>query len=826
MQELSSWISEIGLSVSGDLILDGKVQRCNRDGKRSKSAWYVGWSKPFTIVVAGDWRTGEKWEYKGHEKARLSREDKAAIKDQLRRAREAAEAQRLRDRDAAARRAAGALSVASTGGSHAYLDRKMVKAFGVSFLDGAVIIPVRDVDKGELHGYQRILESGKKLFAAGQRVAGCAHRIDGNDERVFICEGYATGASIHMATGSEVWCAFNAGNLVDVAREVRRQRPEAAITVAGDNDQWTPGNPGKAKAAEAAEVALGAVVLPAFQTDTDRPTDFNDLHCREGLDVLRAQLGTVVGLEKAFVPLGFDEQTCFVYNFATRAVVKFTSFSHTQFYMLARRDYWEKSYPSENGKDDTIDWERAKDDLIAACSRVGPFDSTRLRGSGVWLDRGRVVLNTANEIISDGIPQPITRFSTRHVYVSTKNQLPKPHDRPLTVEECAPLVASCERFKWKHPKYAPYLAGWLAIARVAGALPVRPHVWLTGGSGTGKSTAMDRLIRPALGDVGACLYAQGGTTEAGLRQMVKADSIPVIFDEFETTGNETRARVESIIELLRQSWSFTGGAIVKGGGDGVAQTYQLAFAALVSSIRVTLGNDADRSRFTVLELAPHGSSSSHWTALRDSLELVTPEYGERLFARAVAKVDVILANYKTFSHVLAGIMGQRFAAQHGMLLAGYGMLLSDKPIATDDAAEYVRGFDLHEDKADAAEDHDECMAHVLSCKVNIQIADGAVTQETLKPAKGRVDMSIGDIMQSHDQDQVDCLRAYGIIVEADSFLIAVSNAVLQRYVFAGTRWQVGWAKTLARIPGAKPNIAAWLGGKTTKCVRVPRPQKA
>src|SRR6185312_9474317 len=92
-----------------------------------------------------------------------------------------------------------------------------------------------------------------KSFLAGGRVSGCFYTIaDQPDRPLVICEGYATGASIHEATGFAVVAAISAGNLKTVSSALRSKWPSREIIIAADNDQWTPKNPGLSKGAEAA----------------------------------------------------------------------------------------------------------------------------------------------------------------------------------------------------------------------------------------------------------------------------------------------------------------------------------------------------------------------------------------------------------------------------------------------------------------------------------------------------------------------------------------------------------------------------------------------
>ena len=81
------------------------------------------------------------------------------------------------------------------------------------------------------------------------------------------------------------------------------------------------------------------------------------------------------------------------------------------------------------------------------------------------------------------------------------------------------------------------LAGWVALAPTCGCLDWRPHIWLTGGAGTGKSL-IHRFISPLLHDMG--VPVSGNTTEAGLRQTLKSDALPVVFDEAESMKKQIK----------------------------------------------------------------------------------------------------------------------------------------------------------------------------------------------------------------------------------------------------------------------------------------------
>ena len=133
-----------------------------------------------------------------------------------------------------------------------------------------------------------------KNFLSGGKTTGAFFTLSENPEGpIVICEGYATGASIHQATGYAVICAMSCGNLAVVAKALRRKWPHREMVVAADNDQWGSDNPGLRGATEAANAVHARVAMPRFGNRANKPTDFNDLHRLEGLPAVKSQIECV-----------------------------------------------------------------------------------------------------------------------------------------------------------------------------------------------------------------------------------------------------------------------------------------------------------------------------------------------------------------------------------------------------------------------------------------------------------------------------------------------------------------------------------------------------
>lgn len=177
------------------------------------------------------------------------------------------------------------------GGASDYLSAKQVRAWGVRFSRGAVVVPVRDAER-TLVGLQFIKGDGAKKFLTGTQKRGSWHLLGDVTPRapIAVAEGYATAASIHQAMGWTVAVAFDAGNILPVVKALHAQHPEAMFMICADDDYKTQGNPGVAVATKAAQHCGGRVVVPEFAPDAERGTDWNDLHVQAGLGEVKKQL--------------------------------------------------------------------------------------------------------------------------------------------------------------------------------------------------------------------------------------------------------------------------------------------------------------------------------------------------------------------------------------------------------------------------------------------------------------------------------------------------------------------------------------------------------
>ena len=155
--------------------------------------------------------------------------------------------------------------------NHPYLVRKKIQPHNLRVgSENQILIPLIDATV-QLTGLQQIYPDGKKRFIKGTVKKGSFWMLSSEKTSlIFICEGFATAASLYESTGHMVIVAFDAGNLIHVAPIVRGFAPEYEIIIAADNDEV-----GIKKAQEAAAMSNAKVSIPP-----EPGTDWNDFYCQ------------------------------------------------------------------------------------------------------------------------------------------------------------------------------------------------------------------------------------------------------------------------------------------------------------------------------------------------------------------------------------------------------------------------------------------------------------------------------------------------------------------------------------------------------------------
>ena len=420
---------------------------------------------------------------------------------------------------------------------------------------------------------------------------------------------------------------------------------------------------------------------------------------------------------RPFRCLGYQGNSYFYLPRGTEQVSEIKRASHTspaELMGLAPLEWWEMAYVK--GKQGT-DWQGAANDLMRGCEKAGIYSQDRERGRGAWYDKGRAVLHLGDRLLIDGTHSAIADHDSGFIYTK---QAPLEHGAdsvPATDTAAIDIAELFEQLNWVKPVHAQLLAGWCLLAPICGALSWRPHIWITAQRGAGKSWVQDHIIQPLLGP--SAMMVQGSTTEAGIRQKLKSDSRPIVFDEAESEDHRSQNRMQTVIELARQSSSDSTAEIIKGTVNGNGMAFRMRSMFLMGSVNVSLSQAADESRFSVLTLASPEKTiedKERFDSFSKRVDnTLTQDACAAIRARAYLMMPVIRINAKTFARAIAEVLGsQRLGDQVGTLIAGACAYHRDDEISLEDARKWVADMDFSDAKeAEQVSDEESCFQRIL-----------------------------------------------------------------------------------------------------------------
>ena len=529
-----------------------------------------------------------------------------------------------------------------------------------------------------------------------------------------------------------------------------------------------------------------------------------------------------VEVDKYFQCLGFDGETYFYQPRATGQVTKLSRSGHTSTNLvsIAPLSYWETLYPAKTG----ANWTQAASNLFEASANVGVYSPNKIRGRGAYIDKNHTLLHLGEEIICNGERLSILKklpFKTNYIYQRSANLYGCGNEPPLSDEQAYEILELAQRFQWDVQASGMLLAGWVALAPICGALDWRPHIWLTGGAGTGKSAILDRFVSPLLADMG--VHVSGNTTEAGLRQTLKSDALPIIFDEAESNEKADQQRMQAILALARVASSETNAQMIKGSPNGEVIRFHLRSMFFLSSISTALKQGADRTRFAQLTLKTTSKFNKHerafhWEKLEKDLDNnINETTAKKLISRTFSLINTIKKNIKVFSR-LAGekFDSQRLGDQYGALLAGAYSLMSSDLVNLQTAEQMIESVSW-ESYSESTELPDErrCLQTILQHPVKIDKTE-LLLGELVEIANGKYHNFI-ECSQAQDT-----LGRHGLKVNNESLMVSNTSEAL-REILNGTSWQHSWSQVLTRLPNAQKAPATRFKGQGTvaKAVKIP-----
>lgn len=326
-----------------------------------------------------------------------------------------------------------------------------------------------------------------------------------------------------------------------------------------------------------------------------------------------------------------------------------------------------KGTPVING----VDVDDACACLMKAAADKGLFDPVgRVRGRGAWSTYNGKLLWHAGEALFMVEGKKLMRAATGEyegIFYTRRPGTMEPWPEPVPADDspARKIFKALTSWSWERPVLDPLIVlGDLGVMLIGGALPWRPHIAFMGDAGTGKSTLNGKwgLIKTLLGDV---LIDAANATEAGVRQHMGLDSLPVAIDEFE--GSEDNRRVNGILDLARIAAS--GGRLLRGGQDHKGVEFIALNAFCCSGVNLPPMKNTDKSRFAILNLNKLKTDG----APPPKVEAVEGRMILRALMDAWSEFDTTLADWRRVLHH-AGL-DSRAQDTYGTLFAMAQLLL-------------------------------------------------------------------------------------------------------------------------------------------------------
>lgn len=440
---------------------------------------------------------------------------------------------------------------------------------------------------------------------------------------------------------------------------------------------------------------------------------------------------------RPFIPLGYDASDHWFLLGERRLPFRIScgQFSASKLGELAPLSWWgQVGYISDQG---AIKTSIAQDYVVGKSAEAGPFVLDRLRGVGVWMDRGRIVINDGRQIVlPDGSRIGYCKFDGEAYYTSSADvSFPDMSGSTSDDEEGRALARLFGLQQFASRLQGVCALGWSLISPFGGLLAWRPNLWITGRKGVGKTWLLN-LMREIVGSFAH--RGTGGDTQAGIRRSLNLEARPVILDETETRTKRERENIGSILTLIRNSAGEGSGYITMAQGDGVRR-YLIRSCFCIASVNIQETDAAQSSRFVICELK-HVPESER-DKIEKSAQLRTELLGRdsaRFRRRIFRALPQILRDIEYLRDGLGSLLhDQRRADLYAPLLAAAWAVQSADSLDSEAGRVWQAGIldDIFRSaESEVAEDEDRVIEQLLSAIVRMDGNQNRTVAELLQAA--------------------------------------------------------------------------------------------
>jgi DNA primase len=343
-------------------------------------------------------------------------------------------------------------------------------------------------------------------------------------------------------------------------------------------------------------------------------------------------------------------------------------------------------------------------------------------------------------------------------------------------------------------EYAPGLVAGFLLAQMVQSLWVwRPHLWVSGPQGSGKTLLIELFDRIA-GNLSR-RYEGQVLTEAGFRQDLKHNFRLSLIDEFEKTNSR-----QELLGLLRSAGR--GGSSTKGTPSGKAIHHSIRHMVLIASIERGLVRAAEKHRFIRIEMQKDPRRDPVIPTMEEAEQLRLDLFGYAIWAAFKAKQ--LIKNMP------------RLQGYETRLIEAYCVPLSMIVVAHPEQQENLQNMaqrvldEQRETGEEIAEDEEALLEDILTSTIRMNLTD----------EMGRnsySDRSVSQLLALNSELVEKTLQAYGIKLCREGLFLAPK--IIAKKLLYNTNWQdLDIRSILKRLPGAEGSKQRRVGGNSLRGV--------
>jgi len=467
------------------------------------------------------------------------------------------------------------------------------------------------------------------------------------------------------------------------------------------------------------------------------------------------------------------------------------SFTKSKLFELASLSFWLSQFPMKRG----IDIDSAIDWTIRESEKKGFFQPNAVRGTGVWRDNDKIIINTGTHCVN-GSGKPIKNFETKYYYVISDRKMGAFQGASATNEQGKNLIKLFQSQSFEKKVESWIACGWSLIAPFAGALKWRPHIWITGPTACGKSFLLENLIQPICGPIAE--IGTGKTSAPGVYRALKSSAAPVIMDEMEPGKNkETRLRIEEKLELARNASSdFSSNMSLANKGGGVDR-FCIRSPFCFSSVIPYFPGEAIENRFLICRLKNFNKAKNkrkNTKKIIDTGLMIDPG----IFRRRIYKnLKTIIKNIEILRNIIySETLNNRKADNLAPIFAALYMMTEESELDKTISESVIEL--LNEMESEQLEsDEDKLLRYILDYQVRTRDLDSVSMAEIMLENKEDFpDEDKKNILLRHG------MRIYNFSGDRKTYLAIAKNHQTLNRLLENTQYQGRYLDILKRHPAA------------------------